>query len=598
MTTKTSIDSRRASKTKRPPTEWWRQAVVYQIYPRSFKDSNGDGIGDLRGILSKLDYLKWLGVDVLWLSPIYQSPNRDNGYDISDYQAIMNEFGTMEDFDILLREVHARGMRLLMDLVVNHTSDEHPWFIASCLDAHGPYRNFYIWRPGVDGKPPNNWASFFGGSVWERHPATEQYYLHLFAVQQPDLNWEYPPMRQAIYAMMRWWLNKGVDGFRMDVINAIAKAPGLPNAPGERPWEWGGAYFLNRPEVHAYLQEMRDQVLASYDVMTVGETLDVAPEQALQYVGFDRGELDMVFQFELMDIDAGPEGKWDVRPWQLSEFKRIVSRWQTGLHGRGWNSLYLNNHDQPRMVSRFGHDGIFRAESAKMLATLLHTLQGTPFIYQGEEIGMTNARFDTIDAYRDIETLNWYAAQIAEPRRSPADVMDAIYAKGRDNARTPMQWTAEAQAGFTTGEPWLTVNPNYRQINVESQRTDPDSVLAYYRRLIALRRQYPVIIHGDYTLVDPENERTYAFMRAWAGDCLVTILNFGQTPQTFRWPAAPAFPAQPMRLVLSNYSEVPPTIARVMSLRPFETRVYVAVRATRSGGAPSDADDRDREEAP
>jgi len=558
---------------------WWKEAVVYQVYPRSFMDSNGDGIGDLQGIISRLDYLQWLGIDVLWLSPVYESPNTDNGYDISDYRAIMAEFGNMEDFDCLLSGLHERNMKLMMDLVVNHTSDEHEWFRMARSKKDSPYRDYYIWRPNRDGKFPNNWASFFGGSVWKLEEQTNEYYLHLFASSQPDLNWENPQVRNEIYGMMRWWLDKGVDGFRMDVINAISKTPGLPDAPytGGEEFQWGGSLFLSGPRVHEYLQEMNERVLAHYDLMTVGETLSVTPSEALQYVGVDRGELHMLFQFELMDIDAGAGGKWDVRGWRLSEFKSIMSRWQTELYGRGWNSLYLNNHDQPRVVSRFGNDKQFWAESAKMLATMLHTLQGTPFVYQGEEIGMTNVRFEKIEDYRDIETLNWYNEQVTRLGRDSGEALEAIHFKGRDNARTPLQWNDTQNAGFTAGVPWIQVNSNYQEINVEKQRSDPHSIVNYYRRLIELRRNFPVIVYGDYTELARDDETIYAFVRHLDGSSLFTILNFSAESYTIHFTAEdiPRIP-RVSALLISNYERVDQALTSSMHLRPYEARVYMS----------------------
>lgn len=549
---------------------WWKEAVVYQIYPRSFMDSNGDGIGDLKGILSKLDYLKWLGVDVVWLSPIYKSPNDDMGYDISDYQSIMDEFGTMDDFDQVLSGLHQRGIKLVMDLVVNHTSDEHEWFLQSRSSKDNPYRDYYIWR-----KKPNNWLSFFSGSVWELDKGTNEYYLHLFSAKQPDLNWENSNVRNEIYEMMRWWLDKGVDGFRMDVINCISKDPALPDAPGEGELVWGGSFFFNGPRVHEYLQEMNAEVLSKYDTMTVGETLDVTPEQALDYVGLDRSELNMVFQFEMMDIDAQMGDKWDLRKWKLSEFKQIFSRWQTALYNRGWNSLYLNNHDQPRLVSRFGNDGAYRVQSAKMLATLLHTLQGTPFVYQGEEIGMTNVQFEGIEDYRDIETINWYNEQMVKGDKSADEIMKSIYAKGRDNARTPMQWSEAQHGGFSSGVPWLQVNPNYREINVDSQISDDDSVLHYYRALMKLRKENPVIIYGDYTLLNPEDEVIYAFRRQLGKTRLLTILNFTSEEQTYVAEANDV--SGELKLSLCNYVCKEKTLHLPLHLRPYEARVYLAV---------------------
>ncbi|MBE3554695.1 MAG: alpha-glucosidase [Thermicanus sp.] len=554
--------------------KWWKEAVVYQIYPRSFMDSNGDGIGDLQGILSKLDYLKELGIDVIWLSPVYESPNDDNGYDISNYQAIMKEFGTMDDFDELLKGVHKRGMKLIMDLVVNHTSDEHPWFQNSRDSKENPYRDFYIWRAGKGGKEPNNWESVFGGSAWEFDEKTGEYYLHLFSRKQPDLNWENEAVRQHVYEMMRWWLDKGIDGFRMDVINLLSKMPGLPDgipAPGKRyasPFD----YVANGPKIHDYLKEMSEKVLSHYDLITVGEAPGVTPEEAKLYVGEDRGELQMVFQFEHMDLDS--EGsKWNIKPWKLTDLKKVMSKWQKELDGIGWNSLYLNNHDQPRLVSRFGDDGKYRVESAKMLATFLHTLQGTPYIYQGEEIGMTNVRFPSIDDYRDIETLNMYHEAVEERGEDPRKVMESIYAKGRDNARTPMQWDDSPHGGFTTGTPWIQVNPNYREINVKKALAEEDSILHYYRKLIRLRKEYPIIIYGSYELLLPEDEEIYAYLRKWEGMKLLTILNFkGGTP-VFSFPEG--LFTDRAKLLISNYPVNQVERLQRVKLQPYEARVYL-----------------------
>ena len=432
--------------------QWWKESVVYQIYPRSFMDSDGDGIGDINGIIQKLDYLKDLGVDVLWLCPIYDSPNTDNGYDIRDYCSIMSEFGTMQDFDRLLELTHHKGMKIIMDLVVNHTSDEHEWFQKSRMPEKNKYRNYYIWRDGKDGAEPNNWESTFSGSAWKYDETVGQYYLHLFAEKQPDLNWENEETRNEIYDMMSWWLDKGIDGFRMDVINEISKNQDFPDgtARAGKKYAPNEKFTCNGPRVHEFIQEMNQKVLSKYNIMTVGETPGVSPQEAIRYVGDDRHELNMVFQFEHVSLGMNENGKWNDIPVPFQQFKAVMSKWQTELAGKGWNSLFLNNHDQPRQVSRFGNDGKYRVESAKLLATLLHTLRGTPFIYQGEEIGMTNVKFDTIEGYRDIETLNIYREFL---NRNPADkdkIMRYIYAKGRDNARTPMQWDDTANAGFTT----------------------------------------------------------------------------------------------------------------------------------------------------
>ncbi len=406
-------------------TKWWKESVVYQIYPRSFQDSDGDGIGDLRGIIGRLDYLKELGVDVVWLSPVYKSPNDDNGYDISDYQDIMDEFGTLADWEELLAEMHARGIRMVMDLVVNHSSDEHPWFVESRKSKDNPYRDFYIWRPAKDGREPNNWESFFSGSAWQYDEATDEYYLHLFSKKQPDLNWENPALRQKIYEMMRWWLDKGIDGFRMDVITMLSKTPGLPDAPvvGDKPYHWGGQYFIHGPRLMEYLSEMNREVLSRGDILTVGEAVMATTEHAIDLTNEETGHLNMLFQFEHMDLDRDPgsmSAKWALKRWDLLDLKRVMTRWQRDLEGKGWNSLYLSNHDQPRSVSRFGDDGYYRVQSAKLLATFLHMLQGTPYVYQGEEIGMTNVRFPSIDDYRDIETLNMYREFVHDRGIDPA----------------------------------------------------------------------------------------------------------------------------------------------------------------------------------
>jgi oligo-1,6-glucosidase len=554
--------------------KWWKEVVVYQIYPRSFKDSNGDGIGDLRGIIEKLDYLKDLGVDVVWLSPIYKSPNDDNGYDISDYRAIMDEFGTMEDFDELLDGLHKRGMKLIMDLVVNHTSDEHPWFQQSRSSKDNPYRDYYYWRPGKDGREPNNWMSYFSGSAWEYDERTGEYYLHLFSKKQPDLNWTNEKVRNEVYDMMKWWLDKGIDGFRMDVINHIAKAEGFPDAPNpeNKRYAWGGQYFMNLPKVHEYLREMYDRVLSKYDIMTVGETGGVTTKDALLFAGEDRKELNMVFQFEHTDLDGGLGGKWDIKPWTLADLKKIMTRWQNELYGKAWNSLYLNNHDQPRSVSRFGDDKRYRVESAKMLATFIHMQQGTPFIYQGEEIGMTNVRFPSIDDYRDVEIRNMWREKVIEGGEDPQKVMEAIYYKGRDNARTPMQWDDSPNAGFTTGTPWIGVNPNYVEINVKQAQQDPNSILHYYKKLIRLRKQHEIMVYGKYDLILEEHDQIYAFTRTLNDEQWVVVLNFFGNETLFELPDH--IQRNLGELIISNYADAPLESPRKFWLRPYEARVY------------------------
>jgi len=556
---------------------WWKESVVYQIYPRSFADSNGDGIGDLRGIISKLDYLKDLGVNVVWLSPVYRSPNDDNGYDISDYRDIMPEFGALADWEELLTEMHRRGIKLVMDLVVNHTSDEHPWFIEARKSRDNPYRDYYIWRPARDGREPNNWQSFFSGSAWQYDAPTGEYYLHLFSRKQPDLNWENPRVRAEIYDMMHWWLKKGVDGFRMDVINMISKAPGLPDAPitsGER-YQFGGQYFVNGPRLLEYLDEMKRTVLSHYDVLTVGETPLVSTAHAIDITNEETGHLNMLFQFEHMDLDAEPgaaSSRASIRPWRLLDLKQVMTRWQKDLEGHGWNSLYLSNHDQPRAVSRFGNDGRYRVESAKLLATFLHTLQGTPYVYQGEEIGMTNVAFESIEDYRDIETCNMYREYVEERGYDPQAVLVTIHAKSRDNARTPVQWDAGAQAGFTSGTPWIKVNPNYRTINVAQALADPDSILHYYRRLIQLRKENPIIVYGRYDLIVDADEQVYAYTRTLPDDRLLVILNFSADTPVFALPGDIGFSAHD--LLIANYPVEPSDDIRLLTLRPYEARVY------------------------
>ncbi len=518
---------------------WWKEAVVYQIYPRSFMDSDGDGVGDLCGITSRLDYLKELGVDVIWLSPVYQSPNDDNGYDISDYRAIMEEFGTMEDFDEMLSAIHERGMKLVMDLVVNHTSDEHAWFVESRRSEDNPYRDYYVWREGKDGKEPNNWGSCFSGPAWEYDQTTDKYYLHLFSKKQPDLNWDNPKVRAEVFSMMKWWCEKGIDGFRMDVISLISKEPGLPDgvvAPGAL---YAGCPCANGPHVHEYLQEMNREVLSRYDLMTVGECAGVTIDEAKKYASLDGTELNMVFQFEHVELDNGDFGKWTDRRVSLKEFKQTMTRWQTELAGAAWNSLFLGNHDQPRSVSRFGCDAPeYREVCAKMLATCLHMMQGTPYVYQGEELGMTNCPFESVEELRDIESINAYAELTEAGKIAPEDMMRFLRMRSRDNARTPMQWDDSENAGFTKGSPWIMVNPNYVDINAESERQDPDSVFSYYKKLIALRKQEKVIVYGTYRLLEPDREDLYVYTRTLDDEKLLVICNFTKEETKYQIPEA------------------------------------------------------------
>ena len=516
---------------------WWKEAVIYQIYPRSFMDSNGDGIGDLQGIVSRLDYLKYLGIAVIWLSPVYQSPNDDNGYDISDYQAIMDEFGTMEDFDELLAKAHDRGIRIVMDLVVNHTSDEHKWFLESKKSKDNPYRDYYIWREGQNEQaPPNNWGSCFGGSAWQYDEATSMYYLHLFSKKQPDLNWDNKEVRQSVYDMMTWWCEKGIDGFRMDVISMISKTSEMPDGKAEGLYGDFGPYCIHGPNVHKYLQEMNETVLSKYDIMTVGETAGVTTELAKQYAGEDARELNMVFQFEHVEGN-GKYGKWTDQKMPLTMLKKTLSRWQRELHGKAWNSLFWDNHDQPRAVSRFGDDRpMFREISAKMLATCLHMLQGTPYIYQGEELGMTNYPFQSPDDFRDIESINAYSQWCANGPLSHEEFWPCITAKSRDNARTPMQWDDTENAGFTTGTPWISVNPNYKEINAKAETSDPDSVFHYYKKLIALRRENPVMIYGSYEPLLEDSEELFVYTRTLDLEKLLTVCNFSDKEASFTIP--------------------------------------------------------------
>ncbi|OZM57045.1 glucohydrolase [Lottiidibacillus patelloidae] len=549
--------------------KWWKESVVYQIYPRSFMDSNGDGIGDLKGITSKLDYLKQLGVDVIWLSPVYKSPNDDNGYDISDYQNIMDDFGTMADWDELLAGLHARGMKLMMDLVVNHSSDEHHWFVESRKSKDNPYRDYYIWRKGKDGQEPNNWTSVFSGSAWEYDKETDEYFLHLFSKKQPDLNWENENLRKEIYDMMTWWLDKGIDGFRMDVINLISKAEGLPSVPGGKRYEWGGDYFMNGPKVHDYIQEMNREVLSKYDIITVGETPGASTEDAKQYANEEGTELNMIFTFEHMDLDSGPGGKWDVKPWKLTDLKEVMTKWQKELEDKGWNSLYLNNHDQPRMVSRLGDDQEYRVISAKMLATFLHFLQGTPYIYQGEEIGMTNVQFQSIEEYNDIEIHNMYREKVIDGGEDHEKIMEAIYIKGRDNARTPMQWDATEHGGFTTGTPWLKVNPNYKEINVNNALADENSIFYFYQKLIKLRKENDIIVYGSYDLILDDDEKIYAYTRTLGEEKLIVLCNFSNEEVGFELPDSLSFTTN--RKLIGNYS----TNELLSPLKPYEARAYL-----------------------
>ena len=552
--------------------DWWKKSVVYQIYPRSFCDSNGDGIGDLNGITGKLDYLKELGADVIWLSPVYESPNDDNGYDISDYQAVMKNFGTMADFDRMLEEIHARGMKLVMDLVVNHTSDEHPWFQESRKSKDNLYRDYYIWKKPKEGKEPNNWGSCFGGPAWEYEESSGEYYLHLFSVKQPDLNWENPQVRREVYRMMNWWLDKGVDGFRMDVISLISKDPDFPDGPAGITGYAAFNYCANGPRVHEYLQEMRREVLDGRDTITVGECSGVTLEEALKYASCDGKELSMVFQFEHVDLDFDEKGnKWTDRKCRLTELKEVLSRWQTGLYGRAWNSLFWCNHDQPRVVSRFGNDSPeYREVSAKMLAVCLHMMQGTPYIYQGEELGMTNVPFKGIADFRDLDSINAYWELTGKGIFKEEEMLRFLRYKSRDNARTPMQWDASPNAGFTEGEPWIMVNPNYGEINAADQIGREDSVFSFYKELVKLRKEKPVIVNGEYRLLDPESEDVFVYERSFHEEHLLVVCSFAE--KELLWRLQEKMAGQAAKRVIGNYEGQ--QWGPELMLRPYEASVW------------------------
>lgn len=537
--------------------KWWHSSVVYQIYPRSFNDSNNDGIGDINGIREKLDYLKELGIDVIWLSPVYKSPNDDNGYDISDYCDIMDEFGTMDDMDNLLKEAKERGIKILMDLVVNHTSDEHKWFIEAKKSKDNKYRDYYVWRNPVNGKEPNELGSTFGGSAWEYDEASKQYYLHLFSKKQPDLNWENKNVRKEVWDLINFWIEKGVGGFRMDVIDLIGKVP-------------DEMIKENGPKLHEYLREMNEKSFGKHDLLTVGETWGATPEVAKLYSNPSRNELSMVFQFEHISLDKIPgKRKWDLKPLDLRDLKRVLSKWQTELDGEGWNSLFWNNHDLPRIVSRWGNDKEYRVESAKMLATLLHGMKGTPYIYQGEELGMTNIRFESIDMYDDIEIHNMYKERIAQGYKHE-EIMESIYAKGRDNARTPMQWDDSEFGGFSTVKPWLGVNSNYKTINAKEALENRDSIFYHYKKLIDIRKNNETIIYGDYELLNPEDENVFAYTRELNGEKILVVCNFKENPAKFM--LKEDLEKEP-EILLSNYKDSAANLYE-LNLRPYEAIMY------------------------
>ncbi len=550
---------------------WWKESIVYQIYPQSFKDSNGDGIGDIQGIIEKLDYLENLGVNVLWISPICESPLDDNGYDIADYQAIHSRYGTMADYEQLLSEAHKRGIKVLMDLVVNHTSDEHRWFTESKKSVDNPYRDYYIWKSAKDGKEPNNWGSIFGGSAWEYDETTDMYYLHCFSKKQPDLNWENPKVREEVFNMMKWWCDKGIDGFRMDVISMISKDQRYPDGEvKDGLYGDAGPYYFHGPRVHEFLQEMNREVLSKYDIMTVGETSGVTVEDAKLYAGADRNELNMVFQFEHVGIGDGAYGKWTTERYDFMEFKEIMNHWQEKLDDDTWNSLFLDNHDQPRCVSRFGNDSKeYREVSAKMLATCIHMMKGTPYVFQGEELGMTNAYFDDLSQYRDIESLQYYEEYTKAGCIDPETMMKALQLRSRDNARTPMHWNAQKNGGFSEGEPWIGMNPNYETINAEAQVGKENSVFSYYKKLIWLRKNHEIVVYGSYKAIERENKQLFAYERELNGEKLLTVCNF--TDETAEFTVPEDFKLETAECWISNTDRT--VFEQKMELKPYEAFV-------------------------
>ena len=551
---------------------WWKKAVVYQIYPKSFNDTTGNGVGDIQGIIEKLDYLNELGVDVLWLTPMYKSPQNDNGYDISDYYDIHDEYGTMQDFEQLLEETHKRGMKLIMDLVVNHTSTFHQWFQESQKSVDNPYRDYYIWRDPVDGGAPTNWQSKFGGNAWEYDEKTGQYYLHLFDVTQADLNWENEHLREDLYEMMRFWAEKGIDGFRLDVINLISKDQKFPNDDGSVAPGDGRKYYTDGPRVHEYMQEMNREVFAPYDLMTVGEMSSTTVEHCIQYTAPNRNELSMTFNFHHLKVDYPNGEKWTVADFDFHELKQILSKWQGEMNkGNGWNALFWCNHDQPRVLSRFGDEVNYPEESAKMLATTIHMMQGTPYIYQGEEFGMTNPGFESIEKYRDVESINMYK-EFREKGVSEEKILEILKQKSRDNSRTPVQWNDEPNAGFTSGNPWIAVADNYKSINAEKARSTENSIFHYYQKLIQLRKENDILTFGDYELLTPEDEQIFAYLRQWNGESLLVINNFYGSETSFSLPENLQLKGK-KEVMISNYNDVSQDLENV-KLRPYESVVY------------------------
>lgn len=546
--------------------KWWKEAVAYEIYPRSFKDSNGDGIGDIQGIIEKLDYLQDLGIDIIWVCPIYQSPNDDNGYDISDYKAILSDFGTMEDFEALLSAVHKRGMKLIMDLVINHTSDEHEWFIESKSSKDNTYRDFYIWKEGADkGIPPNNWASIFGGSAWEYDSDTKEYYLHIFSKKQPDLNWENKEVRNKLYDMVNWWLDKGIDGFRIDAISHIKKKEGLPDLPNPKGEAFVESFdgHLNQKGIDLFLNEFVENTIKKFDALTVGEANGVTVEDAENWANEDTGYFNMIFQFEHVDLWGSKGTGLD-----LSRLKTTLSRWQNALDAKGWNALFIENHDLARVVSVWGNDTSYRKKSAKALATIYFFMQGTPFIYQGQEIGMTNVKYENIKDYRDVASRNYYQSELAKGK-AHEEVMTYIWSSGRDNSRTPMQWDSTSYAGFSDNEPWIKVNPNYRKINVEESMKDSDSIYHYYRTMIQLRRKEETFIYGSYVLLEEEHPQVFAYIRKYQNKQFLVVANLFALETIVNLPSGFKLGEK----LLSNYSEKEQSTVS-LNLKAYEAGIY------------------------
>ncbi|KZZ83998.1 alpha,alpha-phosphotrehalase [Bacillus sp. SJS] len=553
---------------------WWKKSTVYQIYPKSFNDTSGNGTGDIQGIIEKLDYLKELGVDVVWLTPIYSSPQKDNGYDISDYYHIHHEYGTMEDFDRLLAEAHERGLKIIMDIVVNHTSTEHEWFKQAAQSKDNPYRDYYIWRESKeDGSAPTNWVSKFGGSAWQLDQATGENYLHLFDVTQADLNWENEKLRKDVYDMMNFWFEKGVDGFRLDVINLISKNQDFPDddgtiAPGD-----GRRFYTDGPRVHEYMQEMNREVFSKYDAMTVGEMSSTTIDHCIRYSNEEGTELSMTFNFHHLKVDYPNGEKWALADFDFLKLKDILSTWQVKMNeGRGWNALFWCNHDQPRIVSRYGNDGEYRLESAKMLATVIHMMQGTPYIYQGEEFGMTNPKFEHISQYRDVESLNMYKI-LQQEGRSEEEILEILKSKSRDNSRTPVQWNTDQHSGFTTGTPWIPVASNYKEINADAAVKDKDSVFYHYKKLNQLRKEVEIVTDGDYQLILEDHPEIFAYIRNGEGEKLLSVNNFYAKETQFELPAQLSFDGYDVEILISNYEDSPETAEKI-SLRPYESIVY------------------------